>query len=83
MPETQTLRCLHRDRRHRVREQHHCARCQPHGNVLVISCSRCDDCPLVTGTDEASVELSQPILTWLEGHGWTTTPELVCGNHNR
>jgi hypothetical protein len=69
--------------RHRVHEQHHCARCQPHDHVLVISCSRCGDGPLVTGTAEASDELPQPILDWLEHHGWTTTPELVCGKHRR
>ena len=74
---------LHLDDCDRVREQHHCARCQPHGHVLVISCSRCGDGPLVAGTAEASDELPQPIRTWLEGHGWTTTPQLVCDNHTR
>ncbi|ABG91952.1 possible resolvase, N-terminal [Rhodococcus jostii RHA1] len=71
------------ERRRRVREQHHCARCQPHDHVLVISCSRCGDGPLVTGIDPASTQPPQPILDWLEHHGWTTTPELVCGNHRR
>jgi DNA invertase Pin-like site-specific DNA recombinase len=74
---------LHLDDRHRVREQRHCARCQPHGHVLVVSCSRCGDGPLVTGAAVAGDELPRSIMTWLEGHGWTTTPELVCGNHNR
>ena len=71
------------EHRHQVREQHHCARCQPHDHVLVISCSRCGDGPLVTGTDPASAQPPQPILDWLEHHGWTTTPELICGNHRR
>ncbi|PTR38982.1 resolvase-like protein [Rhodococcus sp. OK611] len=72
---------LHLDEQNRVHEQHHCVSCQPHGHVLTVSCSRCGDGPLVTGA--ASDELPKPVLTWLDGHGWTTNPELVCGRHNR
>ncbi|MGV9867135.1 hypothetical protein [Rhodococcus koreensis] len=72
---------LHLDDRDRVQEQHHCARCQPHGHVLVISCSRCGDGSLLTGSP--GEDLPPAILTWFEGHGWTTAPELVCDVHSR
>ncbi|KAF0957304.1 recombinase family protein [Rhodococcus sp. T7] len=73
---------LHLDDRDRVREQHHCARCQPHGHVLVISCSRCGDGPLVTGTASDSNDPPASVLTWLERHGWTVGPDLLCPNHS-
>ncbi|MEE2061204.1 helix-turn-helix domain-containing protein [Rhodococcus artemisiae] len=72
---------LHLDDRGEPHEARHCARCQPHGHVLVTNCSRCGDGPLVTGSP--GEDLLEPILNWLEGHGWTTLPELVCGQHNR
>ena len=43
-------------------------------------CSRCGDGPLLTGS--SSDDPPRPVLAWLERHEWTTTPELVCGNHN-
>nr|WP_157127637.1 hypothetical protein [Rhodococcus sp. WB1] len=73
---------LHLDEHGHLRETRHCARCQPHGHTLVLSCSRCGDGPLVTGSPGED-HLPEPILKWLEGHGWTTLPQLVCGEHNR
>ncbi|MFZ2177961.1 MAG: recombinase family protein [Rhodococcus sp. (in: high G+C Gram-positive bacteria)] len=72
---------LHLDNRGQLRQAQHCARCQPHSHVLVISCSRCGDGPLVTGSP--GDDLPPSVLTWLEDHGWTTVPELVCGAHDR
>ncbi|MDT2009470.1 recombinase family protein [Rhodococcus opacus] len=72
---------LHLDDRGHLRQARHFARCQPHSHVLVISCSRCGDGPLLTGS--SSDDLPRQVLSWLEGQGWTTTPELVCGTHNR
>ncbi|MGV9870582.1 recombinase family protein [Rhodococcus koreensis] len=64
------------------REARHCAHCQPHGHVLVISCSRCGDGPLVTGPAADRDDPPEPILTWLERHGWTLKPDLLCPNHS-
>lgn len=71
---------LHLDGGH-LRQARHCARCQPHSHVLVISCSRCGDGPLLTGSP--GDDLPPQALAWLEGHGWTTTPRLVCDAHDR
>lgn len=71
---------LHLDKREHLHKARHCARCQPHGHVVVVSCSRCGDGPLLTGS--SSDDPPRPVLAWLERHEWTTTPELVCGNHN-
>lgn len=38
---------LHLDGGGHLRQARHCARCQPHSHVLVISCSRCGDGPLL------------------------------------
>ena len=34
---------LHLDERGEMHEARHCARCQPHGHVVVVSCLRCGD----------------------------------------
>jgi DNA invertase Pin-like site-specific DNA recombinase len=72
---------LHLDDRGHLRQARHCARCQPHSHVLVISCSRCGDGPLLTGSP--GDDLPPQAVTWLDGHGWTTTPKLVCDAHGR
>ncbi|QSE87873.1 recombinase family protein (plasmid) [Rhodococcus pseudokoreensis] len=76
---------LHLDDRGRVREARHCARCQPHSHVLVISCSRCGDGPLVTGTGTGTGpgtgELPVPVRDWFKRHGWVMTPDPLCPNH--
>ncbi len=64
-----------------VREARHCARCQPHEHVRAITCTRCADGPLLTGSDGAAGELPDPVLAWLDRHQWVTIPELVCGDH--
>ncbi len=63
-----------------VSEGRHCARCQPHDRVRAITCSRCGDGPLLTGTGGGGV-LPAAAADWLRHHGWTTTPELICDDH--
>ncbi len=70
---------LHLDGDH-VREQRHCAACQPHSSdVLVLECARCGDGPLVTGPPASTGDQRPPAMTaWLADHRWHTTPELLC-----
>ncbi|MEU2004689.1 recombinase family protein [Rhodococcus sp. NPDC019627] len=73
---------LHLDDLGHPREARHCAHCQPHSHVLVISCSRCGDGPLVTGTDPDTDEVPRPVRDWLEHHDWSVVPDLLCPNHS-
>ncbi|MEE2034364.1 recombinase family protein [Rhodococcus chondri] len=73
---------LHLDDHGQVREQRHCARCQPHEQVVAISCARCGAGPLISGADaDADADLPMTVLRWLEGQGWETGTTLVCTNH--
>ncbi|QRI79257.1 MULTISPECIES: recombinase family protein [Rhodococcus] len=71
---------LHIDSDGQVREQRHCAQCQPHGvEIVEVGCWRCGAGPLVTGlVDE---QLPSAVVRWLEQRGWDTAADLVCGNH--
>lgn len=71
---------LHLDDHGQVREQRHCARCQPHEQVLAISCARCGAGPLISGAD-ADADLPTTVLRWLKGQGWGTGTNLLCTNH--
>ena len=71
---------LHLDPDGRVRERRHCARCQPHEQVVAVSCTRCGVGPLVSGLD-AEGELPAAIVRWLEDRGWSTGTNPVCGHH--
>jgi DNA invertase Pin-like site-specific DNA recombinase len=73
---------LHLDDRGNPREARHCARCQPHGHVLTVCCHRCGDGPLVTGTEPGTDDPPASVLTWLERHGWTVSPDLLCPHHS-
>ncbi|ABG95002.1 possible resolvase, N-terminal [Rhodococcus jostii RHA1] len=73
---------LHLDERGRLREARHCARCQPHGHVLVISCRRCGDGPLVTGPGSGTDEIPAPVRDWLAHHNWSVGLDLLCPNHS-
>lgn len=73
---------LHLDEHGHLREARHCARCQPHGHAVVISCSRCGDGPLVTGTDSGSDDVPESVLDWLTRHDWSVDPDLLCPNHS-
>lgn len=64
-----------------MREQRHCAQCQPHGVELAeVGCQRCGTGPLVTGVGSGE-EMPAAVLRWLEQRGWDTGTSLVCGNH--
>ncbi|WP_072816294.1 recombinase family protein [Rhodococcus zopfii] len=71
---------LHLDPGGQVGERRHCARCQPHEQVVAVSCTRCGVGPLISGID-AGGELPALILRWLEERGWATGTNLVCGHH--
>lgn len=71
---------LHLDPDGLVSERRHCVHCQPHERVTAISCGRCGDGPLFICTEPAD-DLPAEIHHWLEGEGWHTTPDLLCGNH--
>ncbi|ANS31327.1 site-specific recombinase [Rhodococcus opacus] len=73
---------LHLGDRGEVREARHCAHCQPHGHVLVVSCSRCGDGPLVTGTDSGTDEIPASVRDWLAQHDWVVGSNLLCPNHS-
>ncbi|BAH55972.1 MULTISPECIES: recombinase family protein [Rhodococcus] len=64
-----------------LREARHCARCQPHGHVLVVSCSRCGDGPLVTGTDSGTDEIPAAVRGWLAQQDWVVESDLLCPKH--
>ncbi|MCZ1073312.1 recombinase family protein [Rhodococcus sp. A5(2022)] len=71
---------LHLDSDEQVREQRHCARCQPREQVAAVSCARCGSGPLISGVNAGDPPAS--ILRWLETQGWTTGATLVCGGHS-
>ena len=48
-----------------VREQRHCRRCAPTGQVREIACLICADGPLLTGPVH-----DHAVQGWLRGHGW-------------
>ncbi|MFD6062473.1 hypothetical protein [Rhodococcus wratislaviensis] len=73
---------LHLGDRNELREARHCAHCQPHGHVLVVSCSRCGDGPLVTGTDSGSDDVPASVRAWLTQHDWSVGSDLLCPNHS-
>ena len=72
---------LHLDDRGELREARHCAHCQPHDHVLVVSCSRCGDGPLVTGTDSGTDKVPTSVRDWLTQHDWVVESDLLCPNH--
>ena len=72
---------LHLEEHGHLREMRHCARCQPHGHTLVLSCSRCGDGPLVTGAD-SDAGVPESVRDWLTRHGWSVDSELLCPNHS-
>lgn len=71
---------LHVDSDGQVSEHRHCVRCQPHQQVMAISCGRCGEGPLVIGAAPTSGLLAAS-HRWLETQGWRTTPDLLCTKH--
>ena len=71
---------LHIDEHGVLCETRHCARCQPHEQVISVLCEHCGDGPLVT-TSAAGTDLPAAVVTWLTDQGWATEPELTCPNH--
>lgn len=71
---------LHVDPDGQVSAHRHCVRCQPHQQVMAISCSRCGDGPLVIGGDPTAGPPAA-VHNWLTMHGWHITPDLLCPNH--
>ncbi|WP_231868885.1 hypothetical protein [Rhodococcus opacus] len=48
----------------------------------MISCSRCGDGPLITGTDPGTDEVPVPVRDWLAHHDWSVDSDLLCPNHS-
>ncbi|NLV79991.1 MAG: recombinase family protein [Rhodococcus sp.] len=73
---------LHVEDDGQVREQRHCAQCQPHDvEIAEAGCERCGTGPLITG-NAVDGEFPAEVLRWLEKRGWDTTgTTLVCGDH--
>lgn len=72
---------LHLDPGGQVRECRHCAHCQPHEQVVAVSCTRCGVGPLISGIDVGG-ELPAAVLRWLEKRGWATGTNPVCSLHS-
>ncbi|MCK0093579.1 recombinase family protein [Rhodococcus sp. F64268] len=71
---------LHLDPGGQVRERRHCARCQPHEQVVAVTCTRCGQGALISGI-EGGGALPAAIVRWLEERGWTVDTSPVCGDH--
>ncbi|MDV2477310.1 recombinase family protein [Rhodococcus zopfii] len=72
---------LHLDPDGQVREQRHCAQCQPHDvEIVEVNCERCGTGPLVTGirADEA---LPDVVLNWLGERRWELGQNTLCPKH--
>jgi hypothetical protein len=65
-----------------VEKRRHCARCQPRGPVLDVTCQRCGAGPLITGDAVDTGDQPSPrVLCWLQSHGWHTEGSLLCPAH--
>lgn len=65
-----------------LHEEQHCARCQPHEQVLTVMCGRCGNGPLVAGVyADPGGGIPDTVACWLTDNGWAVSPELICPIH--